>query len=118
MNFGSLHYFPLFKIIRKDFKRNSYIVGPNPARGRRPIGRGGLLGPFGHRGGAEPAMAEIAQAVVACPRRRCCRGGIAPRPETEGGGRGEALSGSPGGRREEQRWRVLGIGVVGSGLGK
>jgi hypothetical protein len=38
-----LNYFLLFKIIRKDFKTNSHIGGLNPARGRRPIGRGGLL---------------------------------------------------------------------------
>jgi hypothetical protein len=43
MNFGSLNCFLLFKIIRKDFKRNLHSAWPNPAQGRGPIGCGGLL---------------------------------------------------------------------------
>jgi hypothetical protein len=102
--------------------------------GQRPIGSCGLLGLFGlHRGGAESAMAELAQAAAACSRRRCRLVGAAPRPEPGGGGRGEALSGSPGGRTslekgpprrrefgrwEERRWRGLGVGVVGFGARK
>jgi hypothetical protein len=43
MNFGSLNGFILFETFRKDFKRSSHSTGPNPARGRRPIGCGDLL---------------------------------------------------------------------------
>jgi hypothetical protein len=71
-NFGSLNCFLLFKTIRKDFKRNSQSDGPNPARGRRPIGRGGLLRqlavsawrPIGRPGPA------VAAAHGACVRAR------------------------------------------------
>jgi hypothetical protein len=87
----------------------------------------------GHRGGAEPTIAELIKVAAAYWRRRCRRVGTASRPETGGGGRGEALSESPGGRtspkggvpwrrklrrREKRWWHMLGIRVVGSGLRK
>jgi hypothetical protein len=126
----------LFKLVKKR-KRKTLPLGRFLAQGhynlagQRPIGPWDLLGPFGlHRGGAEPAMAELAQAVAACSHRRCWRVGVAPWPELGGGGQGEAHSGSLGGRTssekgppwrcefvrwEDRRWHGLDVGVAGTG---
>jgi hypothetical protein len=130
-------FLELFKLVKKR-KRKTLLLGRFLAQGhhnwarQRPIGPCDLLGPFGNRGGAEPAMVELAQVVAACSRRRCRRVGTTPRLETRGV-QGEVLSGSLGGRtspksgppwrrklgrREEWRWRGLVVGVVGSELEK
>jgi hypothetical protein len=108
-------FWHLFKLVKKRKKNKKHSGGG------------------GHRGGAEPTIAELIQVAAAYWRRRCHRVGTASWPETGRGGRGEALSESPGGRtspkggvpwrrelgqREKRWWHMLGIRVVGSGLGK